>query len=312
MDPESESESEPQLTQFEFEEQPNQNKPRQICSKGCARPANVCLCNVLPKQPIFTSTKLVILHHPHEHRHKLATVPILTKCLTNCQIKIGRRLRSASFSFLDSLYNASVMDPLLPHHAVFLFPGEVDMVKHGVVMSGKHGVAYVVGGTDGVVVVARAFGASGMWCTESSPSVELNQWVSANRDKIDINNLVLIVFDGTWKHAKEMVSASLPFLSKFASQVCLNYDVAVDGETIFDSELVLRKEPFSGCMSTIEVVARSLRVLESNGIEIEEVLISVLRAMVHFQACHLKPVKPRPKLMKKGKEANELKSQIYE
>lgn len=123
-----------------------------------------------------------------------------------------------------------------------------------------------------------------------------------------MRNLVLIVFDGTWKHAKEMVSASLPFLSKFASRVCLNYDVGVEGGNIFESDLILRKEPFRGCMSTMEAVARSLRVLEPRGIEIEERLISVLRAMVRFQASYLKPVKPRPKLLKKKRKEEEKKN----
>ncbi|PIA53702.1 hypothetical protein AQUCO_00900350v1 [Aquilegia coerulea] len=247
-----------QLAHFEFEQEETRvKKTREICSNGCDRPANVCLCGVLPTQSILTSTKLVILQHPYELRQKLATVPILTKCLINCQTIIGRRLRYGSSTLLDSLHNASINDSTLPHHAIFLFPEKTYAFFFSVIFN-----FHVL--------------------------------------RIDINNLVLIVFDGTWNHAKEMVNASLPFLSKFASQVCLNYDVEVDGESIYDSELVLRKEPFGGCMSTIEAVARSLRLLEEpNGMDIENVLISVLRTMVKFQACHLKPVKPRPKLSKK-------------
>lgn len=115
---------------------------------------------------------------------------------------------------------------------------------------------------------------------------------------VERHNLVLIIFDGTWKHAKEMVLASSPFLSKFAVQVCLDFDASVDGGTIFDSELILRKEPFAGCMSTMEAVARCLRVLEPNGVDIESKVIEVLRAMVSFQASFLKPLKPRPRLTK--------------
>ncbi|KAF6158528.1 hypothetical protein GIB67_040042 [Kingdonia uniflora] len=225
-----------------------------MCLNGCDRPANVCLCKELPSSPLLTSTQIVILHHPHELRHKLATVPILAKCITNCETLIGRRLRSGKSPLLDSLYSEAVNDSLRPRRAIFLFPG-----------------------TD-----------------------------SVNLDEIEIKDpLVLIVFDGTWKHAKEMVISSLPFLSKFATKVCLKYDTRVDGENIFGSELLLRKEPFSGCMSTIEAVARSLRVLEPDetcGVEIEERLISVLRAMVRFQSIYTKPIKPRPKLAKKGKK----------
>lgn len=137
--------------------------------------------------------------------------------------------------------------------------------------------------------------------TDLSPAMEINQWKSSVGD-VDVNKFVLIAFDGTWKHAKEMVSASFPFVSKFATQVCLNYDVNVDGGTIFSSDLTLRKEPFGGCMSTMEAIARCLRVLEPNGVEIESRLVEVLRVMVGFQASFLKPLKPRPKLLKKSKE----------
>lgn len=99
-----------------------------------------------------------------------------------------------------------------------------------------------------------------------------------------------------------MVSASEEFLAKFAKRVCLDIDENVSGGSIYDSELILRKEPFGGCVSTMEAVARTLRVLEPNGPEIEGKLIEVLREMVRLQASFLKPMKPRPKLLKKVKE----------
>lgn len=134
--------------------------------------------------------------------------------------------------------------------------------------------------------------------TKSSPSVNVSQLRRPDRDA----PLVLIAFDATWKHAREMVRASEGFLSKFATRVCLDVDENASGGSIYDSELILRKEPFGGCVSTMEAVARALRVLEPNGLEIETKLIRVLRDMVALQAGYLKPVKPRPKLLKKGKE----------
>ncbi|XP_059427879.1 tRNA-uridine aminocarboxypropyltransferase A [Corylus avellana] len=143
--------------------------------------------------------------------------------------------------------------------------------------------------------------------TPSSPAVTLSQLLSS----LDPQRTpqVLIVFDGTWKHAKEMVSASEGFLSRFATRVCLDYDESASGGSIYDSELILRKEPCGGCVSTMEAVARALRVLEPNGSEIESKLIEVLREMVKLQARYLKPMKPRPKLLKKGKEKKELTDQ---
>ncbi|KAI3472198.1 hypothetical protein Pfo_029686 [Paulownia fortunei] len=240
---------------------------RLTCTTGCGRPISVCLCHTLPSTPLPTATKVVILHHPHERRHKLATVPLLSKCLQNCEIIVGRKLKYGQSKLLASLHDQACENPNLPlGRALYLFPGP-----------------------------------------NALPLVEVNQ-IYSSLDDVARDDLVLIVFDGTWKHAKEMVLASLSFLSKFAIQVCLDFDARADGGTIFDSELILRKEPFAGCMSTMEAVARCLRVLEPNGIDIESRIIEVLRAMVSFQACFLKPLRPRPKLMKNNtgkKEKND-------
>lgn len=92
------------------------------------------------------------------------------------------------------------------------------------------------------------------------------------------------------------MSASEGFLSKCATRVCLDgFDEDREGGSIYDSELVLRKEPYGGCVSTLEAVARWLGATEENGPEIEERLIGVLREMVRLQAQFLKPMKPRPK-----------------
>ena len=101
-----------------------------------------------------------------------------------------------------------------------------------------------------------------------------------------------------------MHAASLPFLSSLGViPVALPVDSGVDGDSMFESELVVKKEPHKGCMSTMEAVARALRLLEpeGKGEEIEEAMLGVLRAMVAFQAEHLqnRTVKPRVKMRKK-------------
>lgn len=96
---------------------------RRICTDGCSRPVNVCLCNTIPSEPLLTCTQIVILHHPHERRHKLATVPVLTKCLRNCHVVIGRRLRYGDSPILDSLHDAASENPNRQISAAFLFPG---------------------------------------------------------------------------------------------------------------------------------------------------------------------------------------------
>lgn len=133
------------------------------------------------------------------------------------------------------------------------------------------------------------------------PSVDISEWRSSSNSEC-IDGFVLIVFDGTWQHAKEMMYASLPFLSKFATCICFSCDYEVGGGSIYNSDLILKKEPYKGCMSTMEAVARVLRFLEPAGLEVEAKLVEVLKSMVRLQACYLKPTKPRPKLLKKGME----------
>ncbi|XP_008786909.2 tRNA-uridine aminocarboxypropyltransferase 2 [Phoenix dactylifera] len=240
-------------------------KGRAVCWDGCGRPSSVCVCDHLPPCPIPTATRVVVLHHPHELRRKLATLPLLSKCLHNLYLVPGRRLRLGSSPLLDSLYRS----PSSPTEALFLFPSS----------------------------------------DPASPAADLGAW-AAETPPADRRNPVLIVFDGTWREAKEMVAASLPFLSQFAVRVSLGCDEGKEGESTFESDLVLRKEPFLGCVSTMEAVARALRVLEPDGAgaEVEARLLAVLRAMVGFQASNLKPMKPRPRLLKKKeikKKSNE-------
>lgn len=104
---------------------------------------------------------------------------------------------------------------------------------------------------------------------------------------------MLVVFDATWKHAKEMVKASEGYLGK---RVCLHgYNRDVQGGTIYDSELLVRKEPCGGCVTTFEAVARWVAAVEDNGPELEAQLLGVLKEMVRLQAQFLKPIKTRPK-----------------
>lgn len=100
------------------------------------------------------------------------------------------------------------------------------------------------------------------------------------------------------------MAASVDFLSRFAERVCLECDESVEGKSIYDSELILRKEPYLGCVSTAEAVARVLSVIEPNGIgcEAERQLVGALEQMVKLQKGFLKPnVAHRPKLKKKQK-----------
>lgn len=106
------------------------------------------------------------------------------------------------------------------------------------------------------------------------------------------------------RQTKEMHAGSQPFLSSpGVVPSALPVDSCADGDSMFESDLVVRKEPRKGCVSTMEAVARALRLLEpeGKGAMVEETMLGVLRAMVAFQTEHLqhRTVKPRVKLRKK-------------
>ena len=101
-----------------------------------------------------------------------------------------------------------------------------------------------------------------------------------------------------------MRAASGPFLASLGVlPITLPVDSRVDGDSMFESELVVKKEPRKGCVSTMEAITRALRLLEpkGKGEEIEEVMLGVIRAMVAFQMEHVQhlTVAPRVKMRKK-------------
>ncbi|XP_020598660.1 DTW domain-containing protein 2 [Phalaenopsis equestris] len=245
------------------EEQPHRRTRQQrraICWSGCRRPDVTCICPFLPPSPIHTSTTLIILHHPHE-------------------------LRTNKLATLPALSRS-----LIRCHSILgrrLHPGSSPLLdRHSSSPSSSSPVLFLFPTFD-----------------SSTPGFDIERW-AADTPPDARAEPILIVFDATWRYAKEMVVASIPFLSRFSIQVQVGdgCDTRSEGPSTYESGLVLRKEPWKGCLSTMEAVARVLRVLEpeGNGVEIEERLLTILRAMVAFQACHLKTVMPRQKLKKKG------------
>ncbi|CAI5985518.1 unnamed protein product [Closterium sp. NIES-65] len=76
--------------------------------------------------------------------------------------------------------------------------------------------------------------------------------------------VTLVVIDGTWEHAKEMMKASGSFLRRHCAMVCLPFDHASPGPPPGHLGLVVRKEPHKGAVSTVEAVARALDALEKD------------------------------------------------
>ncbi|KAI4381510.1 hypothetical protein MLD38_007576 [Melastoma candidum] len=245
--------------------EPAQPQPLGRYCPSCNRPAPVCLCHVIPSPPILTRTRVVILQHPHESRHPLSTVPVLSRCLINAAVVVRRRL---TFETLLATVPAAASTFL------YLFPPTAD-----------------------------------------EPSLSLSSFHGSTELRLG-SAPVLIAFDATWKHAKEMLRASEDCLRRVSAiRVSLdgNYREDVEGGSMYDGEetLVMRKEPREGYVSTMEAVARALGMIEEGGggASIEGMLIDVLREMVGLQKAFLKPMKPRVRIAKKKKKRPEDEAQ---
>lgn len=357
---------------------------RPICS-FCGRPASVCLCSVLPSPKLATETQVIILQHPHEVRQRLATVPLLQRCLEHCHVVRGRRFKRRSCSILDSLWESAKTKERISHI------GQTLEIEYASTLNNPEGDLDsdkpTQGDIDSELVLQDLNNGLGVGTQQTSqcrktnfediikndrrpclllfPSpqaVNISQWMKQHRAKsrelkevsqdngdltcrcslvqpqeslagklpeelrgldgtgeLGVNKVltangltredgscrnqpgqrqcelcdrkrsdsqegyVLIVLDGTWQHAQEMMSASQAFLLQFSQLVCLPFDTSMHGPSMGAMGLIIRKEPCAGFVSTLEAVARILAVLEKQGEEIENALLQALRRMVELQ-----------------------------
>ncbi|KAL3682882.1 hypothetical protein R1sor_000904 [Riccia sorocarpa] len=307
---------------------------REICG-SCGRPQRVCLCAVIPSQPFTTRTRIIILQHPYETRHKLATVGVVARCLSNCEVFVGRKFRYGMSPLLDECSIA------VSSSSVSVDPTSTDRLEAGKCTScGRRRTALLLFPTSASKDLSTWWRSSSstMLPSSASDSVGVEQFrvreddsgithpiLSTSIDEerfesVDSSNstcrqvqemidyevefksdekcehVLLLIVDGTWQHAKEMVKASMPFLGDFVFQVSLPHDISQEGAGMGDSDSILRKEPFAGCVSTMEAIARALLILEPDGSLIQATLLRVLEHMVKMQTSHFNPLRPRPRL----------------
>lgn len=88
------------------------NPPRPRCSR-CQRPADHCLCALIPQ--LSSATSLLIIQHPLEQRHALNTGRLLAAGLVEAQLLVAEQIP------LDSIVQDQLSDP--HWRTELLFPG---------------------------------------------------------------------------------------------------------------------------------------------------------------------------------------------
>jgi DTW domain-containing protein YfiP len=92
-----------------------------------------------------------------------------------------------------------------------------------------------------------------------------------NNVKSSNNSYVLVVIDGTWREAKKMYVRS-PVLQNLPA---IHLDLRVIERK---SEYVVRTQPTEQCLSTVEIVAHTIEILENDPSVVEK-LVAPLRAL---------------------------------
>ena len=250
---------------------------RAYCPR-CHRPSPTCICHALPADgPIsLPNIRVLILQHPREarKRKRTGTVPLVRLCLEDVTVCVGTAFDCGDD---DGDQQGKVCPEVLKEvldrpdeeeGAMLLYPGDSALPFNS---------ASIVGG---------------------SPTNTANDGSST---RIPVNNITLIVLDGTWAQTQSMYQQS-PALHRLPT-----YMFADDRTSLFDP---MRQEPAGHCTSTLEAISRSLRIIagdndddDNAAIVAADALEGSLRAMVEGQMRYANDAsksRPRTKNMRDG------------
>ncbi|KAG2447297.1 hypothetical protein HYH02_007627 [Chlamydomonas schloesseri] len=204
---------------------------RRDCPR-CNRPPRVCVCPALPDAPLRLRGQVFILQHPYELKKRMATVPLLTRCLDEASLRVlpARRLQQPGKSpETDAMLEGAARGDY-PLYLLFPGPDATDLAE--VAESETHaarlqaaaarlgaqqpGPGDATGAGAGPAVSAQAAAAAASsaapaadtaaaaadsvaGCCESGPPQ-----AQQPQPQVPQPAYLLVVVDGTWRQAKEM------------------------------------------------------------------------------------------------------------
>ena len=219
---------------------------RMLC-KACDRPARTCLCPYLPAPRVPNALHVIVLMHPKELERKITTVKLAALSLASCDVLVGREL-----------------DPFLRPGAC---PALSEALGEGHAGSGRTCVLFP--GEDAFDLSAVA----------SAPTVGDRAGGALHCPPLP-NARFLLVFDGTWRFAREMFVKNRHHLQG-VTQVAFSRPFGMGAAGL--SEFVTRVEPAEMCASTLEAIVAALCVLEPSLEPYRAALLRPLRQMMRFQ-----------------------------
>jgi DTW domain-containing protein YfiP len=253
------------------QETANQKKKRPICER-CLRPTpRACICHSLPEKPIqLQKSRILVLQHPHEIRHKNRSLPLMELCLERAAIHtvVARRLG------VEGIIDFETRKLLYESPALLLYPSQEPSDQQQVVSL-----------EEGLEMIRKRR-------QQENDSTEQSQ------------KITIFVLDATWKYAKEIHKANLkdeqypshmikvslhpiPWNSENANENETSTEEKTTAETTTTTTPVgfkprrfdIRTPPSEECLSTAECIAWAVAATEDNP-ELYASLMKPLDAMV--------------------------------
>ena len=258
--------------------------PRQPCT-CCGRPPSVCVCAAVPAKRVrLRRTRVLIVQHWREEKKKkiMGTMPIAKLCIDSdsLEVCVDRSIRGDRGAMLGASDTAASLPALgralgllpastagsLPHRTpLLLFPGQGAVALHELLASEAS-----VPGEDAS-------------CSHSTDG-------DGDGERTASHRRTLIVLDGTWKQASQLMRRHRAALAHAARVMLVGC-----GRSRYEE--IRRREPAEGVVSTLEALAAALRLLEHASIKdvgadnscappvVSDVLLDCFELMVSKQKC---------------------------
>ncbi len=144
-------------------------------------------------------------------------------------------------------------------------------------------------------------------------SSNTNDEQSLNLKRIQQNEQLLILIDGTWAEARRMIMQSPDLMDQ-----CQQVEFTSENESMYN---VIRKEPEKHCLSTLEACARALVLLEPTSKQateakttLEESMRYMIEKRLHAGELHdpnQRFRRPGAKIYERNKRRHEIKKELF-
>jgi DTW domain-containing protein YfiP len=217
-----------------------------------------CICHGLPDQPIqLQKSRILVLQHPHEIRHKNRSLPLMELCLEKSAIHtvVARRLG------VEGIIDDETRERLYESPALLLYPSQEPSDQQQVVSL-----------EEGLEMIQKR-----------------RQQENQSTDSQQSQKITIFILDATWKYAKEIHKANLkeeqypphmikvslrpiPSKSEKSNENETTAEEKTTAETTTTTTPVgfkprrfdIRTPPSEECLSTAECIAWAVAATEDN------------------------------------------------